>query len=102
MLIDASPDEPEKHLHRSAEQEDREEIADAVGGIAAALGDHIGKNRESDAPDDAQNAILREQYEPDMIDGHRDEGDQLKGVGGEPGRHFQIHGMILAGMIRGV
>ena len=94
MLVKAVARIPEQHLHRRTQQKYCAQVAGAAGGMAAALGDHVGEDRESDAPEDARDAQAREQKQSDMIHGHAQQSDQLQGVGAQAGESF--HGFILA------
>ena len=83
MLVQAVAGKPEQDLHRGAQTEDGQQIAGPVGGVGAALCDHIGEDRVCKPADDAQDPVVRQQQRADMVHSHHDQGKKLELVGGQ-------------------
>ena len=75
------------HIHHLAGQRQGGhggKVALSVAGMGAALGDHVGKNGESQPADDLQQRKPRQQDLTHMIQQHRGHGQQLQLIVAEP------------------
>ena len=68
---------------QNAQRTDERKVPRLVARIVAPLSEQKGKQRHRDAPDNAESDLSRKQDPPDMVDQHRNTGDDLELIAAE-------------------
>ena len=82
----------------NANAENCGKVTNGMGSMSAALCDHVSENGKSKATKDPQDAVLGQQIQAHMVNGHGKQSDQLELIGGKPKGAFGnlFHGQLLS------
>jgi len=93
-LIERIHGEKVDELTKQPQTEHLQEIFQPVFRVFCALRNHIGKDGERQPAEYAQDRILREDLKPDVIERHRDQGEELQLISRETLEKFRFHAVF--------